>query len=280
VGNQKPPSRQSVRRLFVVGASTFGILYISMLLALVIGQRRLIYLPGDRPRSAISVGLPRVRELRLYTVDGERLRAWFSPPATPGRPLAVFFHGTGDDIAGPADIYRRLMADGDGLLAVEYRGFPGSTGSPTEAGLFADGEAAYARALALGVPAHRIVLIGVSLGSAVAVSVAARHEIGAMVLDSPPSSAADVAAARFWMFPARWLIADPFRSDLRIARARAPLLIVHGDRDTVVPIRFGQRLYALANPPKRFIEVPGAEHMALGMVMPAVVAWIDTSVPR
>jgi fermentation-respiration switch protein FrsA (DUF1100 family) len=120
--------------------------------------------------------------------------------------------------------------------------------------------------------------MGASLGSAVAVAVAARHPIGALVLDSPPSSIVDVAAARYWMFPVRWLIADPYRSDLRIGRVRAPLLIVHGDRDSVVPIRFGRRLYALANPPKTFLEVPGAEHLAMSGVMPALVAWIDAAV--
>jgi hypothetical protein len=189
----------------------------------------------------------------------------------------LFFHGNGGSIASYASDYQPLIADGDGLLAVEYRGYPGSTGSPTEAGLFADGEAAYAEAIALGFPSRRIVVIGASLGSAVAVSVAAKHAVGALVLDSPPSSAADVAAARYWMYPARWLILDPYRSDLLIGGVRAPLLIVHGDQDTVVPIRFGRRLYDLANEPKRFVQVPGAEHMAMSQVMPVVVAWIDAS---
>jgi len=273
-GDSKP--RQLLRRLIVIGLSTLVVGYLAALIALVVVQRNLTYLPASAVQSAASIGMPRIRELRLRTADGERLRAWYRAPAA-GRPLVLFFHGNGGSIATFASDYQPLIADGDGLLAVEYRGYPGSTGSPTEAGLIADGETAYAEAVALGFPGRRIVVIGASLGSAVAVAVAARRPVGAVVLDSPPSSAADVAAARFWMFPARWLILDSFRSDLRIGRVRAPLLIVQGDHDTVVPIRFGRRLYALANPPKRFIQVPGAEHMAMGRVMPAVVAWIDTS---
>jgi fermentation-respiration switch protein FrsA (DUF1100 family) len=279
VANKELETSRFFRRLLVMGLSAFVLSYLAALAALMVAQRSLIYERGEKGvQSAADVGLPGMRELRLRTTDGQQLRAWFQTPAA-GRPLVVFFHGNGGSIASFADYYRPLIADGDGVLAVEYRGYPGSTGSPTETGLLTDGEAAYAEALALGVPSPRIVIMGVSLGSAVAVSVAANHAVGALVLDSPPSSAADVAAARYWMFPARWLILDPYRSDLRIGRVRAPLLIVHGDRDTVVPIRFGQKLYQLANQPKRFIEVPGAQHMAMCLVMPSVVAWIDATLP-
>jgi fermentation-respiration switch protein FrsA (DUF1100 family) len=259
---------------------TFLAFYLLALAILTFCQRDLLYLRNERVvQSATSVALTGIREFQLRTSDGQSLRAWYRPAAA-GRPLVVFFHGNGGSIADFTNYYRPLIADGDGVLTVEYPGYPGSTGSPTEAGLLAAGEAAYGKALSLGVPSQRIVVMGVSLGSAVAVSVAAKHPIAALVLDSPPSSAADVAAARYWMFPTRWLIFDPYRSDLRIGHVHAPLLIVHGDQDTVIPIRFGRRLYALANQPKRFMEVPGAEHMAMGRVMPAVVAWIDASSKR
>jgi hypothetical protein len=117
--------------------------------------------------------------------------------------------------------------------------------------------------------------MGESLGSGVAVALAVGHEIAALVLDSPYSSIADVGAAIFWMFPVRALMSDSFRSDLRIARVVAPLLIVHGTKDEVIPIRLAEKLFALARAPKDFIRVEGGGHLALGQRIPQVLAWID-----
>ena len=122
-------------------------------------------------------------------------------------------------------------------------------------------------------------LLGESLGSGVAVALAARHEVGAIVLDSPYSSIADVAASTFWMFPVRLLIRDRFESDRRIGAVKAPLLIVHGTRDAVVPYRFGRKLFDLANEPKQFLTVEGAGHLALDYRLPQVVQWIAATVP-
>ena len=165
-----------------------------------------------------------------------------------------------------------------GLLAIEYRGYASSTGSPSEHGLKLDGEAAYAAAIASGVAPERIVALGESLGSGVAVALAARHKIGALVLDSPYSSIADVAAAAYWFVPVRALLRDPFRNDLLIGSVTAPTLIVHGTKDLVVPIRFGEKLFALANPPKEFWRVEGAPHLAMGERLADVLSWIARTV--
>ena len=114
----------------------------------------------------------------------------------------------------------------------------------------------------------------------VAVALAASHEAAALVLDSPYSSAADVAAATFWMFPVRALMSDDFRSDQRIGLVRTPVLIVHGTHDRVIPIRFAEKLFAAANAPKDFIRVDGAGHLALGLVIPQVLGWIDRKMMR
>lgn len=160
-------------------------------------------------------------------------------------------------------------------MALEYRGYGGSTGSPSEEGLHRDAEAGYETALALGAAPKDIVVMGESLGAGVAVPLAARHEVGAVVLDSPFSSIVDVAAAHFWMFPVRILMRDRFRSDLVIGSVHAPLLVVQGDTDEVTPIRFAEKLYALANEPKRFIRVEGAGHLALGFKIPEALRWLD-----
>ena len=174
--------------------------------------------------------------------------------------------------------FRAIEKAGMGLLAIEYRGYASSTGSPSERGLKLDGEAAYSAAIASGVGPEHIVALGESLGSGVAVALAARHKIGALVLDSPYSSIADVAAAAYWFVPVRALLRDPFRNEVLIGSVKAPTLIVHGTKDGVVPIRFGEKLFALANPPKAFWRVEGAGHLAMGERLADVLSWIAQTV--
>jgi len=249
-------------------------IYLVALAALYFGQRRLQYFPNAAEVAPEAAGLANVERLHLKTSDGETLLAWFIAPA-PGRPLILYFHGNGGGLDLRAARFAAFAAAGDGVLAVEYRGYGGSTGGMSEAGLIEDGEAAWDEAARRGFAAKRIVLMGESLGTGIAVALAARHDPGALVLDSPYSSTADVAASLFPIFPVRLLMRDTFRSDLRIADARAPLLIVHGSRDFVIPIRFARRLFALAREPKTFVEVPGAGHLALGLRVPQTLAWID-----
>jgi uncharacterized protein len=257
----------------VVLAVCIGV-YVLALTILAIGQRRLLYFPYASEVPPAAVALTKADIFHLQTEDGERLLAWYVAPAR-GRPLILYFHGNANGLADRGPRFQRLTETGDGLLAVEYRGYPGSTGSPSEDGLLRDGEATYAKAIALGLPADRFVVMGESLGTGVAVDIASRHKIGALVLDSPYSSTVDVAAARFWMFPVRWLMRDQFHSDEKIGKITAPVLMVHGSGDWTVPIRFGERLFALANQPKDFIRVDGAGHLALGLVIPQVLRWID-----
>ena len=122
--------------------------------------------------------------------------------------------------------------------------------------------------------------MGESLGTGVAVDLAARHQVGALVLDSPYSSTVDVAAARYWMFPVRLLMLDRFRSDEKIGRVAAPVLMVHGTADATIPIRFAEKLFALTKAPKDFLPVEGAGHLALGLVIPQVLQWIDRTMAR
>ncbi|HEV2678528.1 MAG TPA: alpha/beta hydrolase [Aliidongia sp.] len=249
-------------------------LYLLALTALTIGQRRFLYFPAGVPVPPAEAGLPRGRSVTITTVDGEHLLAWYVPPRE-GRPLLLYFHGNGGSLAGRAQRFGVLTATGDGLLAVEYRGYPGSSGTATEAGLHRDAEAAYRYAIGLDIPPSRLVIMGESLGTRLAVALAARHASAALVLDSPYSSVADVAAAQFWMFPVRLVLWDQFRSDRRIGEVTVPVLMVHGSADQVIPLPFAEKLYALAHEPKRFIRVDGAGHLAMGSVLPQVLDWID-----
>ena len=126
-----------------------------------------------------------------------------------------------------------------------------------------DAECAY-REVCARYGAEQIVILGVSLGTGVAVALAARNEARALVLLAPFLSAMEIAARRFPFLPVRRLMLDPFRSDLAIPGLRMPLLVVHGEKNPVIPINSGRRLYELATGPKRFLAVPGAGHIVLG----------------
>lgn len=251
-------------------------IYILMIVGLAVFQRRLQYFPDRHLVDPAQAGMSGVEDLRLATADGETLVAWYVP-AQDGHPLILYFHGNGGALADRVPRFRALTASGYGLLAISYRGYGGSTGSPTQKGLMQDGETAYLEARARGYGGDRIVLLGESLGTGVATALAAKHEAAALVLDSPYSSAMDVAAAHYAIFPVNWLMFDRFRSDLAIGDVHIPILVVHGDEDDVVPISLARRLFELANEPKTFMLVSGGKHLVLGLaeVFPRVREWID-----
>jgi uncharacterized protein len=197
-------------------------------------------------------------EAVIDTADGERVIIWHVPPRDE-KPLVIYFHGNAEIVASRADRHRELTAHGIGLVALSYRGYMGSSGSPTEKGLLQDAEAAYGFATSR-YPSNPVVLWGHSLGSGVAVALASRHAVAKLILEAPFSSAVDVAAAIFPLVPVRWLMHDQFRSDQRIGAVQAPLLIMHGARDWVVPIGLGERLLMLAHEPKRFVRFPEGGH--------------------
>jgi uncharacterized protein len=235
--------------------------YGSLLALMYVFQRALIYFPDAKRTPPAQVGLPQAKEVPLISSDGEKLIAWYVPPRD-GKPLVIYFQGNAGASDLRAERFKWLAADGTGLLALSYRGYGGSSGKPSEDGLIRDARATYDFAR-VAVPAKRVVLFGESLGTAVAVALAAERKIGALILDAPFTSAADVGAAAYPFVPVRWVMKDQFHSDRRIGRVKAPILVLHGEQDTVVPVRFGEALFALAPEPKRMVRFPAGGHVNL-----------------
>ena len=248
---------RSLRRLAVRGAAVLLGLYLVVVMAACTFQRSLLYFP-DPHNVAPDPSGPAVQVVRLETQDHEHLVAWFLPPAT-GQPVILHFGGNGDSLVGETDRLRLISKAGVGVLFVAYRGYSGSSGWPTETGLRLDALAAYAW-LAQRYPPSQIVIYGHSLGSGVAVWVAARRPARALVLESPFTSAVDVADLHYGFLPVRLLMWDRYDSADAIGKVRMPVLIVHGGQDDLIPIAMGRRLYGLANPPKAFDAVPGGGH--------------------
>jgi fermentation-respiration switch protein FrsA (DUF1100 family) len=236
--------------------------YGALVALLYVTQRAIQYFPERFRTAPAAAGLPQAQEVVLDTADGERVIVWHVPPRG-NKPVVLYFHGNGGSLRMRVDRFRDLTADGSGLVALSYRGYGGSSGAPTEAGLAADALAAYAFTTAR-YPAEHIVLWGESLGSGVAVALAAEMPVGWLILQSPFTSAADVGAQRYWFVPVRLLMKDQFHSDLRIGKVTAPVLVLHGERDDVVPIALAERLYSLINAPKRFVRFAQIGHNDFG----------------
>lgn len=233
--------------------------YLAGLVLLFLRQREMVFpIPTAERTAPAAAGFPEAEEHVLAASDGEKVIVWHVP-ARPGRPVILYFHGNGDFLAGQVGRFKAMTADGTGLVALSYRGYAGSRGAPSEDGLLRDAAAAYSFATARYAP-QRIVAWGFSLGTGVAVAIASEREVGKLVLEAPYTSIADVVAPRYWFAPVRLLMRDPFHSDRRIARVTAPLLIMHGTNDPVIAFVFGERLFALAHEPKRFVRIPGGGH--------------------
>ena len=237
--------------------------YLVGVVVLFFAQRSFIFpIPQTKRTSPESAGFGVAEEHLLTTADGEKIVVWHVP-AKPGHAVVLYFHGNGDFLAGLVDRFRDITSDGTGLVALSYRGYAGSSGRPSEQGLLSDAEAAYAFTSAR-YGADRIVVWGFSLGSGVGVALAADQRIAKLILEAPYTSIMDVAAGAFPFLPVRWLIRDQFRSDQRIARVTAPLLIMHGVHDATIPISLGERLFAIAHGPKQFVRFPEGSHNDLG----------------
>jgi hypothetical protein len=263
---------------FIAGAvAAYGVITAGLFL----GQRRLLYRPDRRRPELGDLALLGVREAALATKDGLSLVSWYLPPPA-GRAVVAYFHGNGGHIGYRAERLRRFAGAGCGVLLAEYRGYGGNLGKPSEAGLFADGAAALDFLESEGIERDRLVLWGESLGSGVAVHLAVSRQIGCLVLEAPFTSVAAAAQLHYPFVPAKPMVRDKFDSLSRIGRVAAPLLVLHGERDRVVPARMGRALLAAATAPKEgwFAPEAGHENLTQFGALEAALTFIDRQLAR
>jgi len=244
--------------------TVFAAVYVIIVAGLFFGQRSLLYFPDSAQPQLEQSQVQDMTPVTLRTGDGLELTSWYRQAAD-DKPTIIYFHGNAGNIGYRDTKVRPYLDAGFGMLLVGYRGYGGNPGKPTEEGFYLDGRAALGLLRSRGILPERTVLYGESLGSGVAVQMAAElaaagTPAAALALESPLNSVADVAQAHYPFVPARLLVRDRFDSQAKIATVGAPLLVIHGEDDAVVPIRFGRKLFDAAVDPKEGKWIAGGNH--------------------
>jgi hypothetical protein len=252
------------------------VIYATIVLVAWLAQRRLMYFPNPSHITPSQAGLTDFDEIRMRAPDGAGLTVW-SSKARAGQPTLLYFHGNGGGLVNRAGRFARYQAAGLGVFAMSYRGYSGSTGTPSEAANLSDAVLAYDTLRAQGIAANDIFLYGESLGSGIAVATAVRKQVAGVILDAPYTSVVEVAARQYPVLPVRTLLTDRYESDKLISEVKAPVLVLHGTKDRVIPVEMGRKLFELAHEPKKLVIFPEGGHVDLddhGAVQ-AVVRWVE-----
>lgn len=263
-------------RSLVIGIGCF---YLPLLVVLFLVQRSLLFPgAGGSYMSPTELGAQiAIQEIDVPTEDGLTLKAWYMP-ATRRNLTIVMFHGNGDTMASILAQNIPYVAAGYGVMLTEYRGYFGMPGKPTEAAIYADARAYIHKLNAMGVASKQMVLMGHSLGTGVATRMAHEFDVDGLALSAPYTSIVDVAAQHYPFFPVKLMMLDRFENTDSIKLIHTPLLIVHGERDGMIPVANGKAVFAAALEPKLLKIIPGAGHNTLlRNGMPDIVlAWLDT----
>jgi fermentation-respiration switch protein FrsA (DUF1100 family) len=217
--------------------------------------------PGDW---AARSGLP-LEDVRFQAADGTALHGWFlDAPNSPA--VLLWSHGNAGNLLNRLDLLAAWHTRGVSAFIYDYRGYGQSAGRPSEAGLRQDALAAYEVLRRRGIPPERIVLYGQSLGASVAGQLATQRPAAGLILETPFPSIRSVAAASYGPLPVHLLLEARYDLAAALGRVQMPILVVHGDRDRIIPLALGRQVYEAARPPKDFYLVPGADHNDLDLV--------------
>jgi uncharacterized protein len=251
-------SRRRWHRIILATVGFYGLACLGLSLL----ERRISYQPIRTRTDPAAVRLVHVNEQSLRTPDGERLIVW-RLPAKPGLPTILYFHGNGDPLTYRSGRVGSFEAEGYGVHMMAYRGFSGSTGSPSEDAIVADALLAYDTLRSEGVAAEDIIIYGESLGTNVALRTALARPAAGLILEAPFTSMIDAWRQFVPLLPVGLMLRDRYDSLSIIGRLTIPLLVLHGRKDRLVAFRLGQQLFAAAPEPKRLEVFPEAGHTNL-----------------
>lgn len=222
-------------------------------------QRSLLYHGEPSSMSPAQAGAAAAQNL-YFSNEGERVQYWWIAPQA-GQPILVYFHGNAGSLASRAGSINAFAQQGFGVAIMSYRGFGESTGHPSERAIYADADALMQQVMQHhSSEERRVILFGESLGTGVATEMAMRYRVAALVLQAPFTSVRARAQELYPWAPVRWLLRDRYESLEKITRINAPLLILHGLRDEVIPPAHSQTLMAAASEPKKLILLSDIHH--------------------
>lgn len=233
--------------------------YLSVNIALFMFQRDLLYHPMHGWVTATNAGVPIAQDVEYATADGLTLRAWHAH-VNDDAPTLLFFHGNRGKLSTRTPTMREALNAGFNVMAASYRGYSGNPSKPSEQGIYKDAEAAVRYLLNHNVKEQDIIAFGHSLGTGVVMEMATRFSFKAAVLLSPFTSIADTAQIHYPYVPAKWLVRDRFDSLSKISSVQEPVLVLHGEKDVVVPYSQGKELFNAANNPKHLVNDPRLGH--------------------
>ncbi len=201
------------------------------------------------------------KEVRFSSFDNTKLHGWYFPPQSMDNSVILWSHGTAGNISHRIENILLMQKYLDvGVFIFDYRGYGLSEGVPSEKGLYSDIVGAYAW-LSKRIPENRIVLFGRSLGAAIAAKLSTEKKSAqALILESPFENTIEMGKKIFPFLPLKWMIKQRYDTRGVISSVQIPLLILHGNQDTIVPIQQGKNLFRLASEPKQFFEIKGANH--------------------
>ena len=238
-------------------------LYILLLSLVFIFQRSLLYHPSvDNYLKAETAKEPsEIEKVKITTNDNISLKGWFYNKNIKKFKTILFFHGNAGSLANRTyklNHFKNLDAN---FLIIAWRGFSGNKGKPTEEGLYEDAKSAVNWLNKIGVDNKNIILYGESLGTAVAVEIAQKSNYAAIILESPFTSMINMGKKYYPFFPVHFLLKDKFESYKKVKNISAPMLIIHGKVDKIVPHDMGKTMYELSNEPKYFYSQEYGDHM-------------------
>lgn len=237
-----------------------ALVYLVLVALAFLFQRSLLYFPSQEKPDAAALAVEGFSVISVKTEQSGELSSLWRPSESAGSPVLIHFHGNGGGMMGRLPMYRALVENGAGLLAVGYPGYNGHGGKASESHFLDAAQAHYDWLIAQGYEPDRIVIAGQSLGTGVATWLASRNPAAGLILESAYTGMDDMAQRQFPVLPAKWLTLDRFRSLDRIDRINMPLSWIHGTADELIPFAMGQKLFDRASEPKTAFPIRGGGH--------------------
>lgn len=247
-------------RMILTGLAISAGLYLLLLLLIYVFQRQFLYFPDQSvPAESYLEKIGVASRVVSSGPDGDLRSLWIEPQTTDA-PVILFFHGNAGSHYHRIPIYQALAQDGAAVLGAGYPGYGGNAGTPNQTALYQAAQTNYDWLIQQGIPSARIIIIGESLGSGVAVHLASQNGAAGLIMIAAHSGMDEIAQRQFPIFPARWLVKDRYPNLSHIDRIDMPLFWIHGTKDGLIPFAAGQRLFNAARHPKAAYPIKNAGH--------------------